>query len=151
MERRLAVRAIIFKDGKLLCARIDNRITQRVNDYWCGIGGGVEKHESLLDAMHREIVEETGVVPVLGDLLYVQQFTADGREHLEFFFNVTNSDDFDEVNLEETTHGATELFELDFVDPKNVKLLPRFLVETDIAADIALGKPKFFNYLAAAK
>ncbi len=147
MERRLAVRAVIFKDGKLLSVRINNQITRQVNDYWCGIGGGVEAHESLLDAIHREVIEETGVTPVVGDLLYVQQFRADNRDHLEFFFNITNIDDFDNINLQETTHGETELYDVDYIEPKAVKILPKFLSETDIATDIASGKTQFFSTL----
>lgn len=146
-QRRIAVRAIIFKDGKLLSVRIRNQDTQLVNDYWCGIGGGVEPHEGLVAAINREIIEETGVVPVVGDLLYVQQFHHDERDHLEFFFHITNVDDFDDIKLEETTHGEIEIYELEYIDPKGANILPKFLSETDIAADIALGKTQFFSYL----
>lgn len=147
MQRRLAARAIIFKDGKLLSVRIKNQKTGHINDYWCGVGGGVEEHEDIMSAIHREVIEETGVEPVVGDLLYIQQFNHDDRDHLEFFFNITNVEDFENVKIEETTHGAVELYELEYIDPRGANMLPKFLTERDIAADIASGKTKIFTYL----
>ena len=53
--------------------------------------------EGLLDGLRREMIEETGVKPEIGKLLFIQQFAESGEqsahgpnEQLEFFFLITN-------------------------------------------------------------
>jgi 8-oxo-dGTP diphosphatase len=56
----LTVNALIFCDGKLLMLKRAD--TKKVDPgLYAGIGGKVEPHESFLDALHREIEEETGI------------------------------------------------------------------------------------------
>ena len=66
--RRVTVRGIIIKDGKLFAQRL-NKKGGGVNDYWCTPGGGLDDGESLYDGLTREMIEETGVKPVIGRLL----------------------------------------------------------------------------------
>ena len=152
MKRRIAVRAVIVQDGKLLCAQLKpyhESVSQ--NDYWSTPGGGIDEGEALVPALQREIMEELGVQAVVGNLLYVQQFEYWGHEHLEFFFHVANAQDFIGIDLSKTTHGALEIERLDFVDPANVHIRPVFLKEEDVAAHIASNAPvRFFNYLSGA-
>ncbi|WP_413693339.1 NUDIX hydrolase [Psychromonas sp. KJ10-2] len=51
---RLATRAIVFKQGKILLM-----FTERYNDYSLP-GGGVDLGEELIDGLQRELAEETG-------------------------------------------------------------------------------------------
>jgi ADP-ribose pyrophosphatase YjhB (NUDIX family) len=53
--RRVGVAAIIERDGTFLVER-------RVDDahQWAFVGGNVEQDEQVLDALHREVREETG-------------------------------------------------------------------------------------------
>ena len=116
-------------------------------DYWCTPGGGVDVGEPLIPALERELIEETGVRPTVGNLLYVQQFQHNDWEHLEFFFHIANSDDYEHINLESTTHGAIEIAEIDFIDPSVNIVLPAFLTKLDLASDVAAGATKLFNNL----
>jgi hypothetical protein len=93
------------------------------------------------------MLEETGVVPKVGELLYIQQFIYGGSEYLEFFFHVTNSKDYLEIDLSETTHGDLEIAEVAFVDPSDSYVLPEFLTTEPLTAHAAGSKgPKIFFY-----
>ena len=149
MSRRLAVRAVVFLDGKLLCVRLKSYNNVVAGDYWCLPGGTLEDTEALLPALRREIIEETNIEPKVGNLLYVQQFGKAGKEHLEFMFHVTNAADFINVDLSLASHAAKEIEILDFVDPANTHILPAFLTTEPIAEQIRTSQPvKFFDYLA---
>ena len=56
VPRRVGVTALIERDGAILAER-------RVDDpdRWAFIGGTLEEDEHLLDALHREVHEETGL------------------------------------------------------------------------------------------
>ena len=59
------------------------------------------------------------------------------REQLEFFFHVTNADDYETLDLASTSHGDIEVAECAFVDPKTTDIKPDFLTTIDIDAAIA--------------
>jgi ADP-ribose pyrophosphatase YjhB (NUDIX family) len=149
MNRRLAVRGIIVKDGKLLCFRLKpyrNRIT---GEYWCIPGGGVDIGEALLPALERELIEETGITPVIGRLLYIQQYKPhdQDREDLEFFFHITNANDYANIDLSKTSHGEAEVEEFAFIEPGKHTVKPTFLKEVssnDLSTPAAV---QFFSYL----
>jgi ADP-ribose pyrophosphatase YjhB (NUDIX family) len=149
MTRKISVRAIVLHEGKLLCARLkpyEGSMSVAKGEWWCLPGGGLEEDEALLDGIKREMLEETGIEPVVGNLLYVQQFRHKDTDYLEFFFHVTNAEDYLHVNLEETTHGMIELAEIGFIDPKSVPLvMPKFLATEDLVAHASGNNPtKFF-------
>lgn len=148
--RRVAVRAIIFKDGKLLCQQLIAGKSGERRDYWCTPGGGLDIGESLADGLHREMIEETGIAPKIGKLLFVQQFSEDGqKEQMEFFFHVENPEDYHTIDLAATSHGLLEVEHVDFVDPKTTPVLPAFLREIDIQACIDGNLPTLiYNELA---
>ena len=126
--RRINVRAIIYKDGKLLAVK--HKHGEDISHYYAVPGGGLDPQESLVDGLARELREETGINAVIGNLLFIQQFPsarAGYAEELEFFFTVKNPDDFININLETTSHGAEELAVCEFVDPASVTLYPEFL------------------------
>lgn len=131
--RRINVRAIIYKDGKLLAVK--HKHGEDISHYYAVPGGGLDPRESLVDGLARELREETGINAVIGNLLFIQQFPsarAGYAEELEFFFTVKNPDDFININLETTSHGAEELAVCEFVDPASVTLYPEFLQSIDI-------------------
>ncbi len=104
--------------------------------------------EGLIKAIEREIVEETGIRPDVGNLLYIQQYPdGEDNEHLELFYHVTNANDYETVDLTQTTHGVEEIAEFGFVDPKTTHVLPKFLTETNIAEDIKAARTQTFTYL----
>lgn len=131
--RRMNVRAIIYKDGKLLAVK--HKHGEDISHYYAVPGGGLDPQESLVDGLARELREETGVNAVIGNLLFIQQFPsarAGYAEELEFFFTVKNPDDFTNIDLETTSHGAEELAVCEFVDPASVTLYPEFLQSIDL-------------------
>jgi ADP-ribose pyrophosphatase YjhB (NUDIX family) len=141
-QRRLATRGIIFKDGKLLCQQLKPGQDGKIKDYWCTPGGGLDMGESIKAGLHREMIEETGIAPVIGKLLFVQQFSEDGvKEQMEFFFHIENAKDYEVIDLSATTHGELEIGHVDFVDPKTHNVLPAFLQTIDIQAHIDSGDP----------
>jgi ADP-ribose pyrophosphatase YjhB (NUDIX family) len=135
MNRRVSVRAIILHEGKMLCARLKADANNPAKGtYWSTPGGGLDDGESLLNGLRREMIEETGIAPRVGGLLYIQQFPYGDREYLEFFFHVTNAEDYLQIDLAKTTHGQAEIEEIAFIDPATSYLLPAFLTTEPVVA-----------------
>lgn len=146
MKRRISVRAIVVHDGKLLCVKLHGFSHPVYGDYWCLPGGGLEDGETLLDGIAREMLEETGINPKIGNLMYVHQFKADDTDHTEFFFGIKNGQDYEHIDLSKTTHGELEIAEIAYVDPAQTFILPTFLSHEDFS-DIQTPKPvKFVAY-----
>ena len=143
--RRVTVRGIIIKDGKLFAQRLNNH-DGSVRDYWCTPGGGLDDDESLHDGLTREMIEETGVTPVIGKLLYVQQYADDKREYLELFFEITNANDYESIDLASTSHGSIEIAEFGFIDTKTENIMPESLRSVDFALPLH-DQVEISNYL----
>ncbi|MDB5185762.1 MAG: hydrolase [Candidatus Saccharibacteria bacterium] len=152
MNRRIAVRAIVQHEGKLLCVRHKPYsavfAATAKDSVWATPGGGLDSGEALIAGVEREMIEETGIKPVVGQLLYIKQFVTGDTEHLEFFFHVTNAEDYLKIDLATTTHGASEIAEIAFVDPKATNILPKFLAtEPVIEKVLSPSPPTIFTYL----
>jgi 8-oxo-dGTP diphosphatase len=140
-ERRIAVRGIIFKDGKLLCQKL-TAYRRNDRDFWCTPGGGLDMGELLEDGLKREMIEETGIEPKIGRLLFMQQFTEDGKkEQMEFFFLIENPEDYETIDLAATSHGVEEVELVEFIDPKEHVVLPDFLQEIDLSKYVNTVQP----------
>lgn len=141
IPRRVNVRGIIFKDGKLLCQQLTPGADGTIRDYWCTPGGGLDDNESLHVGLRREMIEETGIAPQIGKLLFVQQFHDGKKEQLEFFFHIENPDDYTDIDLSKTTHGEAEVTNVEFVDPRSHHILPALLQTVDLDSYIKDAMP----------
>lgn len=144
ITRRINVRGIIFKNGQVFAQQLLPGHSGKAKDYWCLPGGGLEAGESLQQGLYREMVEETGVAPVIGNLLFVQQFDGNGSkydEQIDFIFNITNVDDYKKIDLASTSHGPIEIKTSEFIDPKIHKILPDFLQKIELSDYINNDKP----------
>ncbi len=137
--RRVAVRGIIFKDGKLFAQVLKKK--EGKEDFWCTPGGGLGNGESITDGLHREMIEETGVAPKIGRLLMVQQFTHNNAEQMEFFFHIENAEDYEGIDISTTSHGNIEIHDFGFIDPHEENILPKDLQTLDIQGLIDSIKP----------
>lgn len=147
-QPRVSVRGIVTYGGNLLCVRQKqfNDHGSIPNDFWNTPGGGLATGESLQQGLTREMLEETGVVPVIGNLLYIQQFRHKGREYLDFFFHIINGKDYVFVDLAKTTHGQAEIAEIAFIDVTELPVMPSFL-QAEITAFEPEAPAKLFSYL----
>lgn len=127
--RRINARGIIYHDGKLLAVKHISSNGETAA-YYAVPGGGVDPMESITQGLERELVEELGIRPVVGKLLFIQQYRS-GRagfeEELEFFFAVDNPKDFENPDIASTSHGSVELAVCEFVNPHEVTIYPKFL------------------------
>lgn len=140
-KRRINVRAIVWRDGKILAVK-HRKEDGSESSYWAVPGGGLDPLEDLRSGVRRELIEETGVEATVGDLLFMQQFHSEREgtdEELEFFFHIEDTPEFDAVDLEKTSHGFHELARIEFVDPTQVTILPERLSTLDIAGLIERG------------
>jgi 8-oxo-dGTP diphosphatase len=70
IEPRIRVSAILRRDDRILLCRHE----KGGKDHWLLPGGGVNSGESLVDALHRELLEEVGIkdeLPVEGPVAIV--------------------------------------------------------------------------------
>ena len=145
-KRRVNVRGIIWRDGKLLAVKHKNNDGSEA-DYWAVPGGGLDPHESLVAGVTRELIEETAIPASVGKLLFVQQFASQRHGHseeLEFFFHIENADDFIDIDLARTSHGTEEISRIDLIDPRKEQILPQFLSTIDIASYTETNQPVYF-------
>ncbi len=147
MERRTNVRGVVCDDdGLIFAVKHRDHHDGTESQYWATLGGGLDPHETLHDGLVRESVEEVGIVPKIGRLLFIQQFIAyhrDGHttEKMELFFHVENTEDYKRpIDLSSTTHGH-ELFRVGFVPPHDSFILPSFLHVINIRDFIDTNQP----------
>lgn len=88
---RLAVRALILKDNRLLLV---NAWGGGVSDLWCAPGGGAEPHSALPENLKREVFEETGLTVDVGPPALVNEFHAPASDfhQVDLYFRATITD-----------------------------------------------------------
>jgi ADP-ribose pyrophosphatase YjhB (NUDIX family) len=108
-------RGIIIHEGKLLGVKHPHDTS------FCALPGGHLKwKEDIKECLRREMVEELGVAPEIGRLLYINNFMdGDIKQSIEFFFEIINSQDYLNIEHLKTTH-AHEITEVCWLEPTGV-------------------------------
>ena len=112
----LAVLCLIEDDNKIL-------LQNRIKEDWRGYtlpGGHVEKGESFVDAVKREIKEETGLVIKKPKLVGVKQFPIEHGRYVVFLFKTNKFTG----TLESSLEGTMEWIE--YNDIKNINTVDDF-------------------------
>jgi 8-oxo-dGTP pyrophosphatase MutT (NUDIX family) len=102
MQKEIVVRgrAVIIHDDKLLVVKHSHGL-----DFAALPGGHLEYGESPLECVEREVIEELGIKPVVGDLLYVHSYVTEERQSIEFFFAIDNAIDYLDLHSAHRTHA----------------------------------------------
>ncbi len=86
-------RGIIFDGEKVLLAR-----HHKSQDFLAFLGGHLEDNETPEICVKRELKEELGIDPEVGNLIYINQYIDNDHDYLEFFFEIKNADEYLDLN-----------------------------------------------------
>ena len=149
MDFGIRVAAVIPRDGALLLVRHEkpNR-----PPYWVLPGGRLEPGESIPECAVREVAEETGLTANFDGILYVSEFSREGRHTVDITVRVKAEGDAELGSDPEAKPGtAPTLKELRWVETREldeIDLLPSW-VRDRLVADADSGWPTGDTYLAA--
>ncbi len=135
---KIAARAIIIHDNKILLVRHKNR------DFYALPGGKLNDEENITTAMQRELFEELGVKASVGKLLFVHEFRyPQGSLSLEFFFWIENGADFvGELYGEFSECELAEICWKSLDEP--IDIMPKFLQEK-LATLSSTGEMEYYS------
>ena len=85
MRSRLTARVLLFDaDDRILLMQARDASQPSRPPYWFTVGGGVDEGETVLEAAHREIIEETGLTPTeLGPILWYAESVIPGPDGVQ--------------------------------------------------------------------
>lgn len=129
---RLAVRAVIVEDGRLLLV---NAWPGGQSDLMCAPGGGVEPHSALPDNLKREVFEETGLWIAVGPVCLVNEFhdPKSAFHQVEVFFRARVTEGQIDPNWQDPEAVVTERRWVTQQDLRGLRVKP------DSLADVAFG------------
>lgn len=123
--KTIKCRSIILNDDKILVVKHGLHA-----DYYALPGGHIEVEENPKECIEREIFEEFGIKPEVGQLLYINQYTGYyGENFMEFFFEIKNCQDYLDIDKLKGSHSH-ELIDILWVSKEeDIKILPKKLNE----------------------
>ncbi len=127
MEQSIQVRCrgVVSHGDKILVVKHSKEST-----FFAFPGGHLEWGESPIQCIKREMVEELGLEPKIGRLLYVNTFTeSKGKHNIEFFYEIQNGEDYLDLTKNIRSH-AHEIYEIKWIDKNHdLRLLPALINE----------------------
>lgn len=136
----IKVRGVIIHDNKLLIVK------HKQSQFMALPGGHLEYGEDVVTCLKRELVEELGVLPEIGRLLYINTFKVN-NQYVEFFFEIKNGEKYLNIDGLERTH-AHELAEILWISPdSDIDILPKQFNEDFKNNKIFERETKFINEL----
>lgn len=134
MNIRNSAKAVILNESKVLLTKnID-----REGAFYLFPGGGQDHGETLVKAVQRECIEETGAAVVVGDLLHIREYIGKNHEHaafdagvhqIEYYFLCKLTDDSMEFSV--PTNPDSHQISVEWVDItqlQHLRLYPRALI-----------------------
>lgn len=137
----IRTRGIILHNNELLVVKHAPEYT-----FYALPGGHLEYGENLHECTSRELIEELGVKPEIGRLLYVNNFIDDdGTQSVEFFFEIINSSEYRNIDGLERTH-AHEIVEMIWLKQnEDLNLLPKKVLEDFKSGNIISDQVRFVS------
>ncbi len=128
MNKQLVVRCrgIILQNNKILAVK-----HYEGANFYALPGGHLEFGENTLECIKREIIEELGIEPKIGRLLYVNNLINESGQSVEFFFEITNADDYFDLKKLGGTH-RDELVDICWVEKNDTKNILPEQIKTDL-------------------
>jgi 8-oxo-dGTP diphosphatase len=123
---RVRVGGLLLREGSLLLASHRGLLPEGA-PFWSPPGGGWTFGESLKAALVREFAEETGLEVRVGRFLHLYEFSRDGLQALELFFEVLADDETAVAHLGHDPEHAADaqlLTELRWLMPRQLLALP---------------------------
>lgn len=123
MSIRNSAKAIIIKDGKLLCTKNKDHF----GIFYLLPGGGQNKGENIIEALKRECKEEIGAEVEVGDLKFVRDYIGKNHEFKEWDSDVHQIEYMficflkGEINYEKANEKDAYQIGLEWIDLKNLK------------------------------
>ena len=137
-------RAVITHDDRLLVVKHTNH-DDKHDDFYTLPGGHLDYGEEPVECIEREIVEELGVNPTIGKLLYVHTYTDKGVQPIEFFYEVLNGENYLNTETLKGIH-AHEIAEIRWVGKdEEINFLPHKLYEDFKSGSIFSNEVKYIK------
>ncbi|MCX7903169.1 MAG: NUDIX domain-containing protein [Caloramator sp.] len=134
MSIRNSAKAIIIKDGKLLCTKNKDQF----GIFYLLPGGGQNKGENIIEALKRECKEEIGAEVEVGDLKFVRDYIGKNHEfkewdsdihQIEYMFICTLKGEINYEGAKEKDAYQIGIEWVDLKDLKAVRIYPKKLSE----------------------
>lgn len=134
-------RGVIMHEGKILAV-----VHPRRPDVGVLPGGHVDHGENPRECLARELIEELGIEPRIGRLLYVHSFQkSEDTHYIEFLFEVLNGEEYTHAPESDPTH-AYEITDTMWVGPESaIALLPAHVQEDLREGTLLHDQTEFFS------